>query len=84
MLCVCTLQDLLAKELITGADTISHSDVGRTINADGYVNNTAMTDEACINYCQGKGYQYAGTEYYDECCQCPTFYLADSFVLILE
>lgn len=45
------------------------TDVGRTINADGFTNNTGMTDEACINYCANKGYQFAGTEYYQECCR---------------
>lgn len=28
-----------------------------------------MTDEACITYCDGKGYIYSGTEYGQECCE---------------
>ena len=42
-------------------------DVGRTINADYYNNATGMTNERCINYCDLKGYHYAGTEWYTEC-----------------
>jgi hypothetical protein len=28
-----------------------------------------MTDESCINYCQNKGYIYAGTEFSSQCCR---------------
>ncbi|KAH7319166.1 hypothetical protein BKA65DRAFT_609130 [Rhexocercosporidium sp. MPI-PUGE-AT-0058] len=42
-------------------------DVGRTLTGGGYTNNTAMTDESCIAYCEKAGYIYAGTEYAEEC-----------------
>ena len=44
-------------------------DVGRTINAAAYTSNTAMTVESCVSYCASNGYQYAGVEYYQECCK---------------
>ncbi len=28
----------------------------------------AMTVESCVSYCANLGYQYAGVEYYQECC----------------
>lgn len=33
-----------------------------------------MTDESCINFCAGKGYIYAGTEYSAECCELALFF----------
>ncbi|KAF8860151.1 hypothetical protein BDZ45DRAFT_688777 [Acephala macrosclerotiorum] len=42
-------------------------DVGRTLTGAGYDNNTGMTDESCISYCEKLGYIYAGTEYAEEC-----------------
>ena len=48
--------------------TCLHSDVGRTLSAGGYIDDTLMTDESCISYCSGLGLQYAGVEYYHECC----------------
>jgi hypothetical protein len=40
--------------------------VGRTINqAD--LNDPAMTNQMCADFCFEKGYPYAGTEYYTEC-----------------
>lgn len=43
-------------------------DVGRTINGATYTDTQNMTDENCISYCSSKGFQYAGTEYSQECC----------------
>lgn len=43
-----------------------HSDnlaAGRTLNANGYTSGDSMTIESCINFCDQKGYIYAGTEY---------------------
>lgn len=41
----------------------------RTLHSDSYVD-SAMTESSCINYCNGKGYPYAGIEYGVECyCQ---------------
>ncbi|KAK3329358.1 glyoxal oxidase-like protein [Apodospora peruviana] len=40
---------------------------GRTIGAAGYASATAMTNQACIAFCSNKGFQYAGTEYTEEC-----------------
>ncbi|KAH6711606.1 hypothetical protein BKA61DRAFT_554745 [Leptodontidium sp. MPI-SDFR-AT-0119] len=42
-------------------------DIGRTLTGGGYTNNTGMTDESCIAYCEKAGYIYAGTEYAEEC-----------------
>jgi hypothetical protein len=42
--------------------SILASDVGRTLTGGGYTNDTGMTDESCIAYCEEKGYIYAGTE----------------------
>ena len=44
-----------------------YTDVGRTINGASYIDNTKMTQEACVTYCDGKGYAYAGVEYSTEC-----------------
>ena len=41
----------------------------RTLNAASYTNNTGMTDESCISYCNTLGYIYAGTEYSSQCCK---------------
>ena len=43
------------------------TDVGRTINAAAYQSGTLMTQEACVKFCDGKGYAYAGVEYSTEC-----------------
>jgi len=43
------------------------TDVGRTINDAGYADAVAMTIESCISYCVGKGLQWAGVEYAQEC-----------------
>ena len=41
----------------------------RALSSASYADGAAMTDEACINFCIGKGYIYAGTEYSAECCE---------------
>lgn len=43
-------------------------DVGRTIGEATYTDTANMTGENCISYCSSKGFQYAGTEYSQECC----------------
>jgi hypothetical protein len=40
---------------------------GRSLTGGGYADDKAMTDESCIAYCSSKGFQYAGTEYSQEC-----------------
>ncbi|KAK3383119.1 glyoxal oxidase-like protein [Lasiosphaeria ovina] len=40
---------------------------GRTIGAASYTSGTLMTNQACISFCSNLGYQYAGTEYSQEC-----------------
>jgi len=52
--------------LDAGADQTG-SDVGRTIGDAGYADNVGMTTEKCLAFCSAKGYQYAGTEYAQEC-----------------
>ena len=42
---------------------------GRALNSANYNDGSAMTDESCINFCNGKGYNLAGTEYSAECCK---------------
>ncbi|KAI1323225.1 hypothetical protein F5Y16DRAFT_351006 [Xylariaceae sp. FL0255] len=42
------------------------TDVGRTINAASTTSQN-MTAEFCVAFCDAAGYNYAGTEYYDEC-----------------
>ena len=58
---------------LSGTPDANHSllcrDVGRTINSAAYTSNTAMTVESCVAYCTSNGYQYAGVEYYQECCK---------------
>ena len=44
-----------------------YTDVGRTINAAAYADGAKMTQEACVTYCDGKNYAYAGVEYSSEC-----------------
>ncbi|KAF7761034.1 hypothetical protein Agabi119p4_10443 [Agaricus bisporus var. burnettii] len=36
---------------------------GRTLNAAATASGDSMTTESCINFCDSKGYIYAGTEY---------------------
>lgn len=43
-----------------------NSDVGRTLNGAATAN-AEMTNEMCTSFCFGKGFPYAGTEYYTEC-----------------
>ncbi|KAK3336500.1 glyoxal oxidase-like protein [Cercophora scortea] len=40
---------------------------GRALDGAGYADGALMTNEACIAYCQNRGFQYAGTEYSQEC-----------------
>lgn len=47
--------------------TLENRDVGRTISEATYTDTQNMTDESCISYCSSKGFQYAGTEYSQEC-----------------
>lgn len=41
----------------------------RTLAGSSYTNTTGMTEESCINYCDGLGAYYAGVEYSSECCK---------------
>ena len=40
---------------------------GRALTAAAYTSTTDMTVESCISFCDGKGYIYAGLEWYQEC-----------------
>ncbi|EKM74831.1 hypothetical protein AGABI1DRAFT_95324 [Agaricus bisporus var. burnettii JB137-S8] len=40
---------------------------GRTLNAAATASGDSMTTESCINFCDSRGYMYAGTEYGAEC-----------------
>ncbi|EMC92658.1 hypothetical protein BAUCODRAFT_114446 [Baudoinia panamericana UAMH 10762] len=40
---------------------------GRTLAGSSYADATNMNASACVSFCQGRGYVYAGTEYTDEC-----------------
>ena len=42
---------------------------GRALTGAAKTDNTAMTDEACVNYCISKGFNFAGVEYASECCK---------------
>lgn len=44
----------------------SDSTSGRTLNSAS-TSSGSMTVESCINFCQGKGYSYAGLEYASQC-----------------
>lgn len=39
----------------------------RALSNDSMFDTTAMTNEKCVSYCEGKGYSLAGTEYSQEC-----------------
>lgn len=39
----------------------------RKLDSDGYTDPTGMCEGTCINYCNSKGYTYAGVEYSTEC-----------------
>lgn len=41
----------------------------RTLTGASYTNNTAMTEESCIAFCDSNGAYYAGVEYSQECCK---------------
>ncbi|KAM7191558.1 putative fungistatic metabolite [Naviculisporaceae sp. PSN 640] len=65
-----TLAQLTVPGNLPGAWTYQgcYTDVaGRTIGAAGYADGAAMTNQACIAFCSSKGFQYAGTEYSQEC-----------------
>lgn len=40
----------------------------RTLSGPTYGDGVAMTGESCIDYCDTRGYAFAGTEYSQECC----------------
>lgn len=42
--------------------------MGRTISEATYTDGTNMTGLNCISFCSSRGFQYAGTEYSQECC----------------
>ena len=42
---------------------------GRALTGAAKTDNMAMTDEACVNYCISKNYNFAGVEYASECCK---------------
>jgi hypothetical protein len=53
----------------------------RTLDAASYTNNTGMTDETCISYCNTLGYIYAGTEYASQCCRSTWQFLGSGWML---
>jgi hypothetical protein len=61
----------LSSQAIESILTIDYSDnVGgiRTLSSNSEAGDY-MTEETCINFCNGLGYIYAGVEYSDECCK---------------
>lgn len=40
---------------------------GRLLSGQSYTNNTGMTVESCVEFCQASGATYAGLEYAQEC-----------------
>ncbi|CCC06458.1 hypothetical protein SMACR_04850 [Sordaria macrospora] len=44
-----------------------YTEVDRTIGAAAYADDEDMTNEACISFCTARGFQYAGTQYAQEC-----------------
>ncbi|WWC92585.1 uncharacterized protein L201_007544 [Kwoniella dendrophila CBS 6074] len=72
--------DLTSKNLVlstgwSAASTacIAEGSSGRALDSASFAG-SAMTVNKCLNFCQGKGYQYAGLEYSSEC------YCGDSLV----
>ncbi|KAI1640310.1 hypothetical protein F4809DRAFT_591116 [Biscogniauxia mediterranea] len=63
-----------AQLVVPGADQLNgtwtysgcYTDVGRTINSAS-TTSAEMTVEACLLFCDGKGFAYSGTEYSSEC-----------------
>lgn len=47
--------------------TITSDGGTRTLEGASYTNNTGMTDEACIAFCQSQSMYWAGTEYSTQC-----------------
>ena len=45
----------------------SDSVSARVLSGASYSDDSAMTDESCVNYCNSKGYSFAGVEYAQEC-----------------
>jgi hypothetical protein len=61
---------ITARSKATYTDGLAYAwdrDVGRTIDAAGYIDDTGMTVESCISFCSSRGLQYAGVEYSHEC-----------------
>ena len=59
--------------LSSPSNRLNSDSVGsRALTGAAYTDGKAMTDEACVNYCDGLGYGYAGTEYSSECCKLAT------------
>jgi len=42
---------------------------GRALHGASFVNSTGMTRESCTTFCTDEGFNYAGVEYGEECCE---------------
>ena len=60
-----------SKPLSIGIGLLGGSEAtnGRALTGAAKTDNTAMTDEACVNYCISKSFNFAGIEYASECCK---------------
>lgn len=54
---------------LTDPFTFSDAVANRALTGAQYNDGAAMTAAACIAFCQGKNFAYAGTEYSQECCK---------------
>jgi hypothetical protein len=43
-------------------------DIGRSLN-DAVLIDATLTNQKCTAFCFSKGFKYAGSEYYQECCE---------------
>ena len=57
--------------MLWGISSLGDSEAtnGRALTGAGYTDGKAMTDEACVSYCIGKNYNFAGVEFASECCK---------------
>lgn len=75
------LYSAILQTILISIFLFSEATNGRALNSASYDDGSAMTDESCINFCNGKGYNLAGTEYSAECCKSEVMLIDEMYKL---
>lgn len=59
--------------------TASSDQGARTLGGATFTNTTGMTVEACVTFCSGQDFNFAGLEFAQECCACASHLVASRF-----